>query len=122
MRTLFGLFVIAMTVYTVGCSSAGREFDTARIKDLQKGVTTKSDVLKMFGEPLRKEFAPKGEVWGYSYTSSNETGAGVIGHVTIGLDQSKTTCNTMELIFKGDTLVDYDCTESNHVDTYIEPK
>ncbi len=50
MKVLIITLFLAFGFY--GCSStSGFEIDTNKISDIKKGITTKSDVLKMFGHP-----------------------------------------------------------------------
>ena len=102
-----------------GCSTGGARFDTENISRIEKGKTTKGDVLKYFGDPLRKENAPLGEVWTYTYVQSATTAAGAVGHL-VGVEQSQTNMNKLELIFDGDIVKDFDSSSSDHTDTYLQ--
>src|ERR1022692_1563543 len=56
----------------VGCATrtitAGREFNVAKIGNIQKGVTTSDELAALLGQPLTKSAQSDGEVlWNYSW-------------------------------------------------------
>jgi hypothetical protein len=102
-----------------GCQHEGTRFETGNISRIEKGKTSKKDILQYFGEPPTMESAPLGEVWTYTYVAKDTTAAGVLGHVTIGVDQAETTVEKLTIIFDGDLVKDYDYSHSNHTDTTV---
>jgi len=107
-------------VFPLGCSSAGARFDTANVSKIVKGSTTKKDLRGYFGNPLRIEDSPNGEVWTYTYVETHSTAAGAVGHVVIGVDQSETVVNKLTIIFDGDLVKDYYFNSGSHTDTYVQ--
>lgn len=87
------------------------------MRNIVKGTTTKNDIRGYFGDPLRIEAGPLGEVWTYTYVETHTTGAGALGHV-IGVEQSESTMNTLTVIFDGDVVKDYEFSNGSHTDTY----
>ena len=112
------LLLLAMGV-PLGCSTAGAKFDTANVQKIVRGTTSKSDVRRYFGDPLRTENSPKGEVWTYTYVDTHTTAAGVVGHVTIGVDQSESSVDTLTIVFDGEVVKDYHFDSGSHTDTYL---
>jgi outer membrane protein assembly factor BamE (lipoprotein component of BamABCDE complex) len=111
------LLLLAMGV-AFGCSTAGAKFDTNNVQKIVKGTTSKNDVRRYFGDPLRTENSPNGEVWTYSYVDTHTTAAGVVGHVTIGVDQSQSTVDTLTIVFDGEVVKDFRLDSGSHTDTY----
>lgn len=104
-----------------GCSSAGATFDASKVRDIVKGATSMDDVRRYFGEPLRTEFGPKGEVWTYSYVDSHVTGAGVVGQI-VGVNQTTTSVQTLTIVFDGNVVSDFEFSNGSHTDTYLLAK
>jgi outer membrane protein assembly factor BamE (lipoprotein component of BamABCDE complex) len=43
-------------------------FDQSRVAQIQKGATTKDNIIELFGEPVVKDLPAKGdETWTYTY-------------------------------------------------------
>lgn len=74
-------FVLAgtLTLGFVGCvpsHEAGQRdiFDQSRISQIQKGTTTKDNIIVLFGQPAGTQFAANGdETWSYYYTLTTGT-------------------------------------------------
>jgi outer membrane protein assembly factor BamE (lipoprotein component of BamABCDE complex) len=119
-QILAALGVLALCITMLpSCSTGGAQFDTENIQRIEKGKTTKTDVVNYFGDPLRKESAPLGEVWTYTYVKSATTAAGVVTHI-VGVEQSRTNVDKLVVIFDGDIVKDYDSSSSDHTDTYLQ--
>ncbi len=112
------LLLLAMGVI-LGCSTAGAKFDATKVRNIVKGSTTKDDVRRYFGDPLRTENDPNGEAWVYSYVDTHTTAAGVVGHVTVGVDQSESTVQTLTIVFDGEVVKDFHFEGGSHTDTYL---
>lgn len=112
------VLLLAMFV-PLGCSTAGAKFDTSNVSRIVKGRTTKNDVRRYFGNPLRTEESPNGEVWTYVYVETHTTTAGAIGHVAIGVDQSETVADKLTIVFNGEVVKDYSFDNGSHTDTYV---
>ena len=69
------LVVAAFISLLIGCGTVGKQFDSSKVKDISKGVTTKSQILEMFGLPF-KEGAQDGLVtWTYQFDSYSSIGS-----------------------------------------------
>lgn len=73
------LFTILMVIITIGCATAGKEFNYARRSDLIIGKTTQSDAEKIFGEPVKSSSVSNEygdfKVLQYVYAYADPTGA-----------------------------------------------
>ncbi|MGJ0193022.1 hypothetical protein ACR6A7_11825 [Pantoea sp. RRHST58] len=62
------------------CSSAtGRNFDTASIQKIRAGLTTRAELIEMFGPPDTETPYPNGQqllMWNYSEARTLDTTAG----------------------------------------------
>ena len=71
MRTLFlaALIGLAACVPNTTYGGAPRDtFDQSRVEQIQKGSTTKDNIIALFGEPGVKDLPAKGnETWTYTY-------------------------------------------------------
>lgn len=113
-----GILLLAM-VAPLGCSTAGARFDTSNVSRIVKGRTTKNDLRGYFGNPLRTEDSPNGEVWTYTYVETRTTGAGAVGYVAVGVNQSETVANKLTIVLNGDVVKDYFFDSGSHTDTYM---
>ncbi|HWE92750.1 MAG TPA: hypothetical protein VG269_02145 [Tepidisphaeraceae bacterium] len=84
-----------------------------------KGSPTKQDLRGYFGNPLRTEDSPKGEVWTYTYVETHTTAAGAVGSVAVGVNQSETLANKLTIVFNGDVVKDYFFDSGSHTYTYV---
>lgn len=62
-----GFVLIVVLGVCSGCYTMGRDFQGTKIQAVEKGVTTKSDVLNQFGAPHSKGIENGMETWTYSY-------------------------------------------------------
>lgn len=112
------ILLLAM-VAPLGCSAAGAKFDTSNVSRIVKGRTTKNDLRGYFGNPLRTEDSPNGEVWTYTYVETHTTAAGAVGSVAVGVNQSETVANKLTIVLNGDVVKDYFFDSGSHTDTYV---
>jgi hypothetical protein len=78
-RGLLIAAVVAAAVVAFGCASAGRDFDTTHVTEIEKGGQNKARIQGWFGEPYRVETLtghPAGcvERWTYTYAYSDRGG------------------------------------------------
>ena len=50
-----------------GCMTVGRNFASASVPGIERGVSTKQDIQNQFGEPFRKGLDDGYESWSYVY-------------------------------------------------------
>ena len=52
----------------------GRDFDTSKVKDIQKGKTTTQEIVQWFGQPYAKRIVSTNQIgWLYSWRQSTLT-------------------------------------------------
>ncbi|NPE57739.1 hypothetical protein HLB27_03265 [Dickeya dadantii] len=74
----------------VGCVSFGNNFDEARLAHVNKGQTTKQEVISLFGEPATTSIDSDGNqmlIW--SYSIGNGFGGAKAKVLTIKLHDGK---------------------------------
>lgn len=75
LQMFFPAVVIAMTLVLIGCASTGNETLRAESegtvgKKLIEGQSTKAEVRKMFGSPLKTSFTDAGlEIWTFEFSN-----------------------------------------------------
>lgn len=71
MKTLFrSVFIAVISAAFLGaCAiSSGTKIEDNKVSQIQKGVTTKADISRMFGDPSSTSVNAKGDaVWKYGY-------------------------------------------------------
>lgn len=111
-RTLLAIVMVAATVVVAGCvapMAQGRKFDDSYVAQIQKGKTTKAEIRKNFGEPVSVSRTSEVETWTYSY--SNAYGRGYAQGATFGMVKPKADDQMLIVVFKGDTVVEYQYTK-----------
>jgi outer membrane protein assembly factor BamE (lipoprotein component of BamABCDE complex) len=93
--------VLLLTLLIAGCADPkpadtakstttvrrGRDFDSSKVKDIQKGKTSTQEIIQWFGQPYAKKIVSTNQVgWLYSWRQStvtvNRSGATVKGQET----------------------------------------
>jgi len=61
-----GLIILVGTILLPGgCGTAGKSFNTSKIESIVNGITTRSDIKKMFGEPFKIGIQNGQPIWVY---------------------------------------------------------
>ncbi len=118
MKTVFMSVIFILCAFLVGgCATgatSGKKFDVSKAAEIKKGVTTKTDILAMFGEPNTKSQSPYGESWSYSYTETK--GLDIFGTLkyAYGIEKAKMdmSSQSLSITFKGDIVGNYSTNES----------
>jgi outer membrane protein assembly factor BamE (lipoprotein component of BamABCDE complex) len=92
-----------------GCATAtftqGRPFDTSKVSSLQKGTTTKQEVLAWFGEPFTKTVAGSdGETWFYMYTQGTSKAQSYVFSVDV---KTEGNMKKLDVLMKNDIVENY---------------
>lgn len=64
-----GLF--AAVLCGSGCFTVGKNFSSAPVRKIEKGISTKADIRRLFGEPFRTGLDDGYESWTYVYNRWN---------------------------------------------------
>lgn len=83
--TVAFILVLLMSCAT-GSSSiiTGKDFDATYVDKVQKGKTTKNELLSLYGQPYGKSVQGSTEVWTYMYLRSE-------GHASVGCGSGNVT-------------------------------
>ncbi|MBP2169973.1 outer membrane protein assembly factor BamE (lipoprotein component of BamABCDE complex) [Erwinia toletana] len=89
MKSLLPVLMILLLL--TGCvSSVGQDFDDAKLSQIRKGQSTKSDLIALFGQPATDTPYPEGNtilVWNWSQARAMNTTSGKT--LTIKLDNGR---------------------------------
>ena len=98
-----GVVLIVMVACT---STQGKKVDVSNTTKIHSGVTTKADVIKTIGNPLRRNIAPNGtEVWYYTYSSATSTpGLSMFFLGAFGKQHVTRESQSITIMFTGDTV------------------
>ena len=66
-RFVFLFVLISLVSCATSTIITGQDFNTTNIDKIQKGKTTKQEILGMFGQPYIKTVNSFGETWTYQY-------------------------------------------------------
>lgn len=110
MKTIECLFLVLILAILAGCGTstkktAGRDFDSSKIQDIKKGVTTSNELVHLLGEPLSKSAKSATEaVWEYSWkeTTSRATTSSGDAVITTKGDQK-----TLVVLIKNGVVANY---------------
>ena len=59
------VIVVGIILTSNGCSTVGKSFNTSKVESIVNGVTTRSDIKKMFGEPFKTGIQNGQPIWVY---------------------------------------------------------
>ena len=59
------VIVVGIFLISNGCGTVGKSFNTSKIESIVNGVTTRSDIKKMFGEPFKVGIQNGQSIWVY---------------------------------------------------------
>ncbi|WP_261119026.1 META domain-containing protein [Serratia ficaria] len=115
--------VAAMVAFLLaGCASSGnrsieRETQATIQSKIEKGVTTKAEVKRHFGDPMSVSFTDGGnEVWSYTLAKVKIDGKTFIPFYGLFHNGSKTNTKQLVILFKNDVVEKYTMSESS-IDT-----
>ncbi len=99
------LVVLSILVTTAGCATStatgGRDFNSAKVSEIQKGATTGTQLIAMIGEPLSKKAKSENEEeWTYEYAvATAKARSGFFGSMNV--DTTGTQKNLSVLLRDG---------------------
>jgi len=108
-----------LLIFLFGCVTSGKKFDSSKVSEIRKGVSTKQDVQATFGEPVTKtQMADGRESWSYDWASAGPT-VGGIGRILFfplyffPIKDAHVKTKSLQLTFEGDRVADYILSESS---------
>ena len=81
----------------------GNQFTSEQVKQIKKKVTTKSDLLKIFGEPaIKSVISETGEKWVYSYTGGTASAQAFTMKTT-----SDISTHMLDILIENDVVINF---------------
>jgi len=59
------VIVVGIILISNGCGTVGKSFNTLKVESIVNGITTRSDIKKMFGEPFKIGLQNGQPIWVY---------------------------------------------------------
>ena len=59
------VILVGIILISNGCGASGKSFNTSKVESIVNGVTTRSDIEKMFGEPFKTGIQNGQPIWVY---------------------------------------------------------
>lgn len=106
---------ILLFLFLFGCATCGKPIDRTVVDQLQKGTTTKAEVVQKFGQPDTTTFDANGRlVYSYSASKVSNTAWNFIPVVNIVHSEMNMKMQMLVIIFSKDGIVeDYSFTDSD---------
>ena len=57
--------VVGIVLISSGCGTVGKSFNTSKVESIVNGITARSDIKKMFGEPFKIGIQNGLPIWVY---------------------------------------------------------
>lgn len=114
MKSKYAYYTLTLILTLLsGCATAtftqGNPFDGSKVDQIEKEVTTKSEILDLFGAPFTKSLSGEdGEIWIYMYTKGQSKAQSYVFSVDV---QTEGTMQKLEILFKGDVVTNFTYTD-----------
>ena len=59
------VIVVGIVLISNGCGTVGKSFSTSKVESIVNGISTQSDIKKMFGEPFKIGIQNGQPIWVY---------------------------------------------------------
>jgi len=59
------VIVVGIVLISNGCGTVGRSFNASKVESIVNGITTQSDIKKMFGKPFKIGIQNGQPIWVY---------------------------------------------------------
>jgi outer membrane protein assembly factor BamE (lipoprotein component of BamABCDE complex) len=100
------LILLLICFILVGCATVGKPMKAEQLTQLQDGITTQEEVLKIMGEPFDKTIIDTGEEkWSFIYSRSKATWSSFIPYVGLLESGAVTKGQKLEILFDSDKIV-----------------
>jgi hypothetical protein len=120
MKTLRLIISFSLFITFFGCASAemssGQYFDSSKVKDIKKNITTKSNIENLFGTPFSKKISDNDEeTWNYYYSLTKSE-----ANSFLFMTKVNTEGNTkmLSISFKNNIVASYNYTETP-INSYV---
>lgn len=105
MKLLQIALLSTMTIFLFGCATVGSKIDTNNISKLEKGVTTKSQVIALFGKPITETNHATGSTFLYIFAKTTPSPSTYIPVVNLFHSEMNTSTNSLSIDFDKDNIV-----------------
>ena len=65
MNYIWLVIIVGIILISNGCGTVGKSFNTSKVESIVNGVTTRSDIEKMFGKPFKTGIQNGQPIWVY---------------------------------------------------------
>ena len=80
------LLALCMLPLVVGCGTAGKNFDSSKVKNIQNNVTSQIEILDWFGVPYKEGTENNHTMWTYQLDTWRAIGEGQSNGLVILFD------------------------------------
>jgi outer membrane protein assembly factor BamE (lipoprotein component of BamABCDE complex) len=113
MKPAFFALTVLITAFLGGCASVGTKIEQASIEKIEKGKTTKTELIAAFGTPMTASLLGDGrESMMWVYSKAKVKGATFIPVVGAFAGGSETSTQMLQVILNKDKVVE-DFTTNN---------
>lgn len=112
--------ILVCFLFLAACATSGNPKirDQKSVANIQKGITTKQDLVEMFGQPQAKNKQKDGvEKWSYVYSEAKVKGATFIPIVGLFAGGATADVNTLEFEFDPNGVVSKYSVGEGNIDT-----
>lgn len=88
-----------------GCASVGTPINGSNVSSIQKGITTKDQILKLFGNPSTSTISDNGTMFIYSFAKTQTSASTFIPIVGIFHSGYNTDIQTLSIVFDDKNIV-----------------
>lgn len=109
------IIIILLALSIVACASVGVQVDSAKVEEIEKGVTTEQEIKETFGNPSSSGITSDGELfYMYTFARSTTNAATFIPVVGLFAGGSNTDMETLQIWFDTEQRVrEYHFNKSN---------
>lgn len=124
-RTILPIVLVAGLLMLGGCASSGNVSIANQTNDtvegkLIRGKSTRDDVRKLYGDPIKTTFTDSGnELWEYAYSKTHSKIQNYIPVVNMFTTGSKGKQNTLTVFFDKNGIVQNYTMSSSDIDTHV---
>ncbi len=88
MTHFYKIAMISLCLLLPACATVGNEFDHALVSTVKNGVTTKAQVLGLFGKPFKTGLQNGSDIWIYETNTYTVTGNDSSKNFTLVFDKT----------------------------------
>ena len=114
MKQVLAVLLLAIMVSLTGCATShmtqGRDFSSSQVQQIQKGKTTKRELIALFGQPFSKSVVDGDtEKWLYFYSDVTSKARSAVFTMKV---QTTGIRKQLDVLLKNDIVTNYTHTET----------